>query len=235
MADTDEKPKKPSFFGRIGQSVGNALFEQPKTIPVQTAQQSTATETPPTPSAKIVPPNLQFLGTQPSVSAEPVNQEMLDMLRERIMPENSVLDHFLETLRRLEKVLSDPVSRFKAAVAASGIDMNSLASEIDAILAKIPGERQLVTQKADNRISEITGANTNQLSTLTAQMADKERTITALTNEIRQLEGEKKTIQASSSHETEQIETARQAFLKAADAIASELNVIRIQLGGVNQ
>lgn len=226
MADDTEKPKKQSFLGRVSKGIGNALLEQPKTPQVQTEPQS---------PGKVVTPNPDIFLTQQNVSAEPVNQEMLATLRERITPNDSLLENFLETLKRLETVLVDPVSRLKAAVAASGIDVNSLEVEIDTTLAKIPGERELVNQKADALIAEINKQNESRFSELASQIASKESTITALEGEIRQLEAERKGIKASSSEEIAAKENTRKAFLKAADLVATELNTIRIQLNGLNQ
>lgn len=230
----NDKSKKG---GSLGKRLADLVFDQPKGTNQQPVSQEVSA-TPPASEATQTSDHSLLVRDLPTSSGDGgiVDPETLALLRTRVIPAGSLCLDFQGIFASLKSIIPDEQTRFDAALqatlASKGAKKDTLAKQTRECLERLPQERLLLNESANQKLNGSVAAKEHSLGLIVSDIASKKQQVEAMLQAIETLEREKKEVERGIDEERERIESMRRSCLGAMDIVSAELRAVLNRLVG---
>lgn len=191
--------------------------EEPKAA---TPAQGTATTAAP-------PAGIAAMDVMASTSG--VNPEFIAAIRKAVFGKTTALTSLIEAADKLQNIIPDQTTRFKAAyaTAGSGRTVQQIAAAADIHLADVEGEELRFKAAVDNKLgTEISHLEATASSAAT-QITNLQRQLEETQQRILQLTQQQAEASAQASQKKIELQTTSEQFKAAAQTVRSEIQALR--------
>ena len=203
----------------VWNAIKGAIFEDDPA-----ASPTTAPASQPTAATAISP----TLTSAPSLAAG-VNPEFVAAIKKAVFSKATALTALVDAADKLNNIIPDPVTRFKAAfaTAGSGRTVQQIAAAADIHLADVEGEELRFRAAVDAKLgTEITQLEASASSAAT-QIANLQRQLEETQQRIIQLTQQQAEAAALAGQKKVELHTTSEQFKAAAQAVRNEINSLR--------